>query len=429
MSSDIRDFVMKQALFSHHDHHADFDQFESQRAELDYRALLGYAGADLENAGHGRGLAPWGSDDGAMAELWREIRTTGYGRAVTYTTRECFDLDYAPETWPQVTEALRGAIQGKTPLEVYDHFMGLANNRWVACDTLFRVENENALKENLYPDYYRNTFRMDSLFNITDAGPVHALERFTGVDILSLDRLAEALNSAITTCRETGRMCALKNGMAYLRDLVVGFPTKHEAETAFNRIVSRKAFHDGLQQNSGAVSAAEGRPLADWLFHAFVQRASDDDIPVQIHTGYLAGLWGSLGGTRAMNLVPVFERYQNVRFDIFHASWPWTSELGTIAKNYPNVHPSLCWMWAMNPTEAERALSEWLDGVPFTKIFGYGADTGYPWNNVGYSKQARIGIARVLEAKIDAGYFSGETAREVAEHIMLKNGEAFYGLG
>ena len=67
--------------------------------------------------------------------------------------------------------------------------------------------------------------------------------------------------------------------------------------------------------------------------------------------------------------------------------------------------------------------------MPFTKIFAYSADTGLPWNNVGYSLQAKIGIARVLEAKIVAGYVSQRTAEEIAECIMLRNGEELFGLG
>ncbi len=428
MTGSIRDFVMEQPLFSHHDHHMDFREFEAARDSLDYRSLLGYASADLVAACHGEGLGlpPYSDDD--MAKLWPRIRTTGYGRAVTYTATQCFGLDYSPDTWPEVTAALSAAVEGKTPLEIYDHFMGLAGNKWVALDHMYRLDWPRALEDGLYPDYYRFAFRVDPLFSIVDASPIELLQNFTGIDITTLGRLVEALNNAIDTFKATGRMCSLKNGMAYSRDLVVGDPTRHEAEAVFNRILGRKSFHDGLQQNNGAVSAAEGRPLADYMLHRYIQRASDDDIPVQIHTGYLAGNWGSLNGTKASNLIPIFDKYRNVRFDIFHASWPWTSELGAIAKNYPNVYPDLCWAWTMNPAESERALGEWLDGVPFTKIFGYGADTGQPWNNGGYSLQARIGIARALESKVEAGHFSEETAREVAAAIMLGNGERFYGL-
>ncbi|MCJ7751055.1 MAG: hypothetical protein MUQ65_08170 [Armatimonadetes bacterium] len=82
----------------------------------------------------------------------------------------------------------------------------------------------------------------------------------------------------------------------------------------------------------------------------------------------------------------------------------------------------------MNPEGSERALSEWLDGVPYNKIFGYGADTGLPWCDVGYALQARLGIARVLDRKIEANALSRATAEEVAAAIMLGNGEEFFGL-
>ena len=270
---------------------------------------------------------------------------------------------------------------------------------------------------------------MDGLFSITDAGPIEALQRATDIDILSLGDLVRALNANIDAFRETGMLAAFKIGIAYQRDLVINDSSSYDAERAFTRIRNRKAFYDGIQHNSGAVNAGEARPLADYLFHCLMQRANEEDTPVQIHTGYLAGNWGSLAGTRALNLIPVFEKYRHVRFDIFHASWPWASELGAIAKNYPNVYPDMCWAWAMNPAESERALGEWLDGVPFNKIFGYGADTRLPWCNVGYSMQARIGIARVLGHKVKAGYYSEPTAEEVASAIMLRNGEEFYGLG
>jgi predicted TIM-barrel fold metal-dependent hydrolase len=270
---------------------------------------------------------------------------------------------------------------------------------------------------------------MDSLWAMVDRGPIDELQRATGMSITSLDRFVAAVNASIRRFKEAVPLGAIKIAMAYYRDLAVGDPTKHEAEAAFNQIVSRDTAHEPIQQDGGAVSAREARPLADYLFHRLMERADEDDLPVQIHTGYLAGNWGSLNSTKASYLIPIFEKYRRVRFDIMHASWPWTSELGAIAKNYPNVYPDLCWAWAMNPTQSERALSEWLDGVPFNKIFGYGADTGRPWCDVGYALQARIGIARVLEQKIEAGYFSAKTAEEVAAAVMLHNGEEFLGLG
>ena len=169
------------------------------------------------------------------------------------------------------------------------------------------------------PDSYRSVFRMDSLLDMVDAGPIQELETFTGRAIYTLDDLVAALNAAIDRVRDRGHLAAIKIGMAYGRDLMVADPTRYEAERAFNAIRSRKLAYGGRQQNNGAVDAAEGRPLGDYMFHAMMQRAHADDLPVQIHTGYLAGMRGALAGTRAMNLLPVIEKYRTVRFDLFHA--------------------------------------------------------------------------------------------------------------
>lgn len=426
--SDIREYVLNHDLFCHHDHHCSYEEFDAGRESYDFSSLLGYAHADLVTAdGIADPRAPMERE--RIERLWPKIRATGYGRAVVLGCRELFGLEYSPENFDAITQALQASIRGKSAAEVYRYFVHQrAKNRWTIQDGKFRCDGPNALKEDIYPDSYRFAFRFDALLDMVGAGPLDGLECFTGEPIYTLDQMTAQLNRAIDRFRDTGKLAAIKIGMAYSRDLVVSDPTHHQAEEAFNRIRSRKVFWGGLQQNSGAVDAATGRALGDYMFHQLIQRAADEDLPVQIHTGYLAGNWGSLAGTKALNLVPIFEKYRSVRFDIFHASWPWTSELGAIAKNYPNVWADMCWAWTMNPTESGRALSEWLDGVPFNKIFAYGADTGLPWGNVGYSLQAKLGIARVLEEKIECGYMDDATAREVADAIMLGNGEEFYGL-
>jgi uncharacterized protein len=428
MTTTITEFVMNHPIFCHHNHHYDFRDFEAQRKSLDFSSFLGYADGDLATA---EGIRPkaWATPQERIAALWPLIRTTGYGRAVSLGCQALFGLDYESATFTQITEALQKVISPRSPLEVYDYFLReQAHTKWVMKDWYESSSGEVKPGEALYPNYYRFTWRGDGYYYIVDRGPIRELEGNTR-SISTLEQLVDALHASIDSFRQRAPMAAIKVGMAYERDLAVGNPTRHEAELAFNRINNPVAvYQDGHQQHSGAVNAAEGRALGDYLLHKVLEKAQDEDVPVQIHTGYLAGHWGALAGTRAMHLLPIFNRYRRVRFDIFHGSWPWMSELGAIAKNYPNVYPDLCWAWTMNPAESERALSEWLDAIPFNKIFGYGADTGWPWCDVGYSLQARLGIARVLEQKIQAGYFSHATAEEVASALLLRNGEEFYHL-
>jgi predicted TIM-barrel fold metal-dependent hydrolase len=427
--STIQEYVQGHALFCHHDHHCDYDVFDRNRSSYTFQSLLGYAGADLVVAAGAPPLQEPLTDE-QVAKWWPSARATGYGQAVRLGCHDLFGLCYQPGNFTAITAALQAAIAGKTAAQVFDHYVHeVAQNDWTICDTHFRVDDPHALIDGLYPDSYRFTFRQDELFAMVDDAPIAALERFTGRSVHTLDQLVSALNAAIDRFAATGKLAAIKIGMAYLRDLTVTDPTREEAERAFVRIRNRKAVWDGIQQNSGAVDAASSRALGDYLFHRLIQRAGDDGLPVQIHTGYLAGYWGALEGSKALHLVPLFHKYRNVRFDLFHASWPWCSELGAIGKNYPNVWLDMCWAWTMNPTACERALAEWLDAVPFIKIFAYGADTGLPWCNVGYSLQAKKGVGRVLERKVADGYFCEHTAQEVADCILLDNGKAFYHLG
>ena len=50
MSSEVHDFVMKYPLFSHHDHHCHFKEFEEKCLDYDAASLLGYADAAYERA-------------------------------------------------------------------------------------------------------------------------------------------------------------------------------------------------------------------------------------------------------------------------------------------------------------------------------------------------------------------------------------------
>ena len=145
------------------------------------------------------------------------------------------------------------------------------------------------------------------------------------------------------------------------------------------------------------------------------------DVPVQIHTGYLAGNWGDIRWGDPAPLVPIFQNYRNVRFDLFHAGWPYSDFIGAVAKEFPNVWIDLCWAWAMNPVQMERVLDEWLSCVPSNKIFGFGADTLSPFPVVGYAHQARNGIANVMEKKLNTGEYDLETAKFVTRRIMHEN--------
>ena len=208
-------------------------------------------------------------------------------------------------------------------------------------------------------------------------------------------------------------MAAIKIGQAYGRDLC--FAEVEHAHAA--------ALFDAAMRGDTTVV----RPLGDYLFHRLLERARMFNLPVQIHTGYLAGTGQDIRQGDPRPLVPVFQTYRDIRFDIFHAGWPWTSFLGAVGKEFPNVWLDLCWMWAMNPIQAERTLDEWLSAVPSNKLFAFGADIQSPFAEMGYALQARQGIAHVLERKRSRGEYDVPTAQFVARRIMHANATHFFG--
>jgi len=275
MVSEIAEFVMQHPLFSHHDHHIPFNTFEENRSQYDATALLGYAPADIVTAaGPGAGELPEGK--ALLAEYWPRICTTGYGQAVTLGCQALFGTEYSAENFESITDALQSALGDRSPSDVYDFFVReKANIPWVVQDSHFAPCEADLLASGLYPEYYRFAWRLDELFSITDAAPIEMLEAATGMAVLTLDQLVEAMNANIDSYTETGKLAAFKIGIAYRRDLVVGDPSTHEAERVFNAIRNLKSFDHGIQQNTGAVNALEARALADYLIHRLLSHASD----------------------------------------------------------------------------------------------------------------------------------------------------------
>jgi predicted TIM-barrel fold metal-dependent hydrolase len=113
--------------------------------------------------------------------------------------------------------------------------------------------------------------------------------------------------------------------------------------------------------------------------------------------------------------------YYDVKFDVFHGSYPYVRELAVLAKNFPNVYVDLCWLHAVSSSSAKSALEELLDMVPANKIIGFGGDYKHVEGIYGHSKIARKNIFEVLQEKVDRGRFSLEEAKNIARMLLHDN--------
>lgn len=406
--SNIREFIFAEPLFDTHDHQDGFSQEWEQKCFNDF---LGYAVADLATAG-----VPFDPEDRQkIFDVWPFVRTTGYGQAVEFAVKALFGLDYSASQADAITESMQALIRNKSPEKIYAELYGRANIKWVVNDcgggeitpaAYFASDN--------FPAFFKFALRFGrfQILTITGKAQVHEFEKSMDWSIQRLADLDRLMDEYTERAKATGNMVALKIALAYARSLDFTDTTFSDAARVFNAILKGKE--------------VETKPLHDYLAHRIFERAEVFDVPVQIHTGYLAGNWSDLRWGDPAPLVPVFQKYRNVKFDLFHAAWPYSEFLGAVAKEFPNVWLDLCWAWAMNPAQMERILDEWLSCVPSNKILGFGADTGSPFPVIGYAHQARNGIADVLEKKISTGEYDLDTAKFVARRIMHENARELF---
>jgi len=247
-------------------------------------------------------------------------------------------------------------------------------------------------------------------------------------NVAPLARRVATLGEYIDACREIFEgfrkfgAVGFKDQSAYARTLDFGNPTYAEAEAVFNWFMA--------DPRRNAQWPDQVKPMSDYLFHAFMRMARDMDLPVQIHTGHMAGIRNDISKTNAVLLTPVLELHQDVRFDLFHANWPYGGELLFLAKNYPNVTVDFCWANIIDPCYCQSLFKQALSSVPHGKIHGYGSDyEGCPDRAWAHARVARDNIAIALSDLVESEYIDLDEAREIAQSWLFGNANRFFRLG
>ena len=162
--------------------------------------------------------------------------------------------------------------------------------------------------------------------------------------------------------------------------------------------------------------------MGDWCWARGVELAVEHNLPFKLHTGHHARTGQMpIDWVRAGNLCPLLARYPEARFVLMHISYPYSDELVSIAKHYPNVWVDLCWAWSIDPYSSADFVRRFLHAVPSNKLFGFGGDTSWPTAAVAYSIQARRGLRRALEAEIAEGDLTEPEAITIARRLMRDN--------
>jgi uncharacterized protein len=256
-------------------------------------------------------------------------------------------------------------------------------------------------------------FRFDRL--VTDVRSLSQSKKITDEKILKLTGKSEIslltldeylkFTDLVLASVQKHQAIALKMGLAYHRSLDFAEVTYEKAKSVY---ASDNKSRENLKE------------LQDFLVYYIVNKAGEADLPIQIHTGYLHGNNNDLNRGNPCQLVPLFRRFPNTRFIIFHGSFPWTGNFIAITKNFTNVYADLVWLPQISRTNAINTLHELLDAVPYNKIM-WGGDVGKIDETAGSLELAKKVIVAVLAERIRKGWLSEEAAFDICDRIFREN--------
>lgn len=386
----------------------------------------GYFNHDLMSAAFGErealGAALWDTalpfDDryALFAKFYEKSRHTSYCRSMLKGLEACWGItEISKASVLELQDKMSGRDQAFRTHLIRKHRI-VTQIPDIRFDRFIRfVEGQ----DNAYTENCRFAFPLPEFHRITQRAHLHLVQRpWMKGKITTLDEYVEAFARILRRAADFGVVC-LKDQSAYWRALDYRNPTKAEAEAVFNRLI-----YDG----NDAVSPADSLALDDWLFQLFMRLAREINLPVQLHTGHLAGNGGDVRKANAAHLIPLLELHSDVRFDLFHANWPYMDEILFICKNYPNAHLNFCWAHIIDPVYCIEMMKRAVMTVPHTKIFAFGGDTWDIEHTIGHLLVAKDNVAMALGELVDRGWLTGREARDIALDWFFNNPNEAYRL-
>jgi uncharacterized protein len=218
---------------------------------------------------------------------------------------------------------------------------------------------------------------------------------------------------------------AVKFEAAYLRRL--DFDDANEAEAA--RVYARYA------RGAGAPTAAEYKPLQDFLFRYVAREAGRLGLAVHLHTGGGVGAYFNLTGSNPMLLEPAFNdpALRQTNFVLIHGGWPFAGQAGALILK-PNVYADFsAQTFLRSPHALAATLREWLEFAPDKVLFGTDAFALTPeigWEEVGWlsNRTGRQALALALTGMLRDGQITRARASELARMVLRDNAARLYGI-
>jgi len=414
----IIEFIDELTIIDTHEHLLNPIKIQ-QNSSLDFMLLLHhYSSGDIESAGMSSKIFQMLLKDSLPPlEKWRILKpfwegsfNTAYNRVALLTAQKLFGVnDINESTVSDLSDKIKKAYQT-------DWFNKVLIDK---CKIEYLIQDDWDHNRTFENERFKYVDRFDNFISISSKQMINAIEKQENIKIETIDEFVQALEKAFNTAMKNG-IVGVKTGLAYSRILHYENVNKERAQKVFEE----------LMNSSGGkkLSFAEVKPFQDYMMHRVLDLARQHNLPLVIHTGLLAGNGNIIENTNPIHLVNLFKEYPDVNFILYHGSFPYGSELTTLAKNNRNVYIDMCWLYVISPSYSERYLHEWIETVPASKIMAFGGDYNNIENVYGHLLFAKQIISKVLIAKVKDGYLNESEAKNIARMILHDNAEKLYKL-
>ena len=212
-------------------------------------------------------------------KAYHRSRLTGYGLAMRMATEKAYGEKEI--TLESVRRMQERCVDFSDPA-VYDAFYRDAN-------IVARIADSHAPAAEVLAGTYRTlpgqriAISLPSYHCLRSRKDIEASVAPLGREVKSLDEYTAACREIFEAYKRFGAV-TFKDQSAYRRSLEYLAPSRGEAERIFSRMLADAGYVMGPEMADN--------PLCDYLMHEFMRMAREMDLPVQIHTGHLAGLRG-----------------------------------------------------------------------------------------------------------------------------------------
>lgn len=397
-----------------HEHLPLTEQDRDPNADVFMEYLIHYFSRDLLSAGMPKktfqqitspGLNP--SEKWKLAAPWWEIcRHTGYGQSLDLSAQALYGLTRIDGSTIEELDkkfrqsrldgSYRRVLKEKSKIE-------------------FSVVNRYESAAHMDTAYFKSSQCIGQLIRPTGGWTLVLLEQLLGKPINSFRSYLQGVEAFLDKELQVGPF--FKCALAYSRSLNFPVTPYHEAEKDFQPLIT--SWNVEIEKQDQQFMPGEN--LQNFMMHYILGYLSGRNAIVQIHTGMQEGSGNILANCNPEPLCRLFQLYPNVRFDVFHMGYPYHNLLGAMGKMFPNVYIDMCWAHIISPPACVKMLEEWLETVPYNKIFGFGGDYCFVDGVYGHQYLARTDIAKALTKKVEEGLFSEEKALTVAKALLHDN--------